>query len=204
MFNQSVLRESIRLLKKGNKGRKSLDTLYKWGEKEAEMFREFQSPEKMAQTRLQIQGSSLPFSLQPPADIVNTTFPSVDQNLISILKAYPDIHFDLFFPPVSYFEYIKSGNAGFWREMLMRRYVLEQTKDLKNIDVYQFDLIDGIGDNLSIYRDSQHYPAWVNDKIMASIKTGEHKINLEQWHSDVQNLINRVNIFADKVRTRQK
>lgn len=200
IFNTSVVHESVRVVKRGNNGRKDLNTLYRWAEAEpeAEMLHQFQTPAEMDKNRDIIRQVTLPFSLEPPSDIHDAPFPSVTKNLIQILKAHPDVKFDLFFPPVSYFDYAKSGNTGFWREMLMRRAVLEQTQNMSHVRVFQFDLINGIGDNLTIYRDSQHYPGWVNDRIISDIHAGAGRIGLKDWDRYTRTLAQRVNAFAQK------
>lgn len=198
VFSITSFRQTVALLRGKTKHRRPMQTLNLWSQEEKDAFKKFQNPENIKTLRQSIKDFNLPFTHSAPAHLLSMPFPSVDQNLLPYLQSNPQVKFDLFFPPVSYYDYITKGNEGFWKEMLMRRRVLEGVKDLPNVRIFGFDMIKGIGNDITIYRDSEHYPAWVNDKIFQAIKKNEFLIKLEDWPFYSQSLATRINDFAEK------
>ncbi len=197
LFNGSVAKQAVKLIRGKTKHRKPIKNLYHWTQIEAEMFENFQAPDNIEKLRRTVRRKNLSFTLTPPHELRALRFPSVEKNLLPYLKENPQVHFDLFFPPVSYYDHIaKRNNEGFWTEMLMRRAVLEGIKNMPHVRVFAFDLIDGICDDITIYRDSEHYPAWVNKKIWESIENGEHRITLTDWPSYSRMMAGRINDFS--------
>lgn len=170
-FNNDVVEKAMKIAKGSVKNRTDLSALNVWdGDLNSADFKNFNTAENAKTLRADL-GAQADLSDNPPAGI-RTAFPNIEQNLLPVLRAHPEIKFRLYFPPVSYYAYAVRGSEAFWTEMTMRQAVLDATADLNNVESYAFDLTPGIGDTLRNYKDPDHYAAWVNAKILDTMDSG--------------------------------
>jgi hypothetical protein len=96
-----------------------------------------------------------------------------DANLQKHFQAYPDVKFDIFFPPYSILVWIDSKQKGIVEEILkFKKYVIESTAEEKNIRVFDFQTIETIVLNLDNYKDVSHYSPSINEFMIDSISAG--------------------------------
>ena len=203
VFNNDVVEKAFkvvraRVLRRHMAKRSPLGTLYTW--EHHDQFRKFNEPKNLAKLRQKIRAADLPIQAAPPATI-RTAFPNLRKNLLPVVKANPDIEFLLFFPPVSHYVYAQYGNRKFWRQMLMRKELLEATRPLKNVRVFAFDLDGGTSDTLQHYLDPDHYRPWISARMADSIAARDHVLTAEGWESYTLALIKKVNAFAERFRS---
>jgi hypothetical protein len=194
LYNNDVVEESFKLLKGKTGKRMPLDALYTWTNED--LFERHRSDESMKAHREILQKADLPLSMNPPQSLEGTIFANVRQNLLPLLKEHPDIQFSLFFPPISYFGMAAKGNEAFWKDMLMRRAVLEGVRDMEHVNVYAFDLVDGMGDTISVYQDVEHYRPWVNARMTNDMQQGKNQVLGRDWADYTQKLVRRVNRYV--------
>ena len=107
---------------------------------------------------------------------------NVQQNIIDLAKHHPDTQFFLFFPPYSII------NWDNWNQMKVIDYKIDVMKsfaelvfECDNISLFSFfDDTDMICD-LNNYKDLEHYGGWINEYILNSFKSGEHKLTKENY-----------------------
>ena len=107
---------------------------------------------------------------------------NLSQNLTDTIAQYPDVRFDLFFPPYSILWWDSTNQAGpgrIGRRVDMEEYAIDEILKYPNVHLYSlnddFDLIT----NLSNYADDIHYHPNVNSIILQCIHDGEHEITRE-------------------------
>ena len=200
VFNNDVFQKAFKIIRAQvltwkKVERHPLDVLYTW-ENDAQ-FAKFNAPANLKKLRQKLRFVDLPIHPSPP-DGIRIAFPNLRENLLPVLRENPDIEFLLFFPPISHYAYAEYGNEKFWLEMLMRRKLLEETRDLKNVRIFAFDLDEGTSDTLRHYLDPEHYRPWVNANMAQSMLKPDHILTADGWKSYTLALIDKVNAFARK------
>ena len=108
---------------------------------------------------------------------------NIDQNVISLIKDYPQTQFYIYLPP-----YGLAAWDGIYRlgnlEIVMdeQEYIIGKLLQYDNVHVFAFlDCYDVICD-LDNYMDTSHYGPWINSMILESMRSGEHEITMENIH----------------------
>lgn len=114
---------------------------------------------------------------------------TVEQNLISIARAHPDIQFYYFFTPYSIFYMDYNNQYGILqRELEGCRLATEMLLECDNIRVFSFfDDYDLITDPDN-YSDKTHYTAAINSLLLQRMQAGDYELtkdNYQQHWSDV-------------------
>lgn len=129
-------------------------------------------------------------------------YPQLDANLLPVLKAYPDVQFRLYLPPVSTLRYALMTSQNFAHALSMRRYLLEQIADLPNVQLFAFDTVEWITGDLANYRDFVHFRAEINDYMLASIRRGKHRLtrdNIESYEGEFARVVGNYLVFSSHV-----
>lgn len=198
VFNNDVVEKAFKVVRAGvlrrqMAKRRNLYTLYTW--EHEDQFRKFNERKNLAELHRKIHAAELPIQASPPPTI-RTAFPNLRKNLLPVLNANPDIEFLLFFPPVSHYAYAEYGNRKFWRQMLMRKNLLEATRPLTNVRVFAFDLDVGTSETLQNYLDPDHYRPWISARMANAMSARDNVLTAEGWKSYTDALIEKVNAFA--------
>ncbi|MGB4107323.1 MAG: hypothetical protein WBK55_05960 [Alphaproteobacteria bacterium] len=193
VFNNDVFEEALKIAKGRKRKRKGLEELYTWENQEA--FVKWSSPENLEKLHADFGASNLPLTATPPAG-TRQDFLNLEKNLLPVLRNNPDIQFELFFPPVSYYAFARSGNDEFWIQMAMRQKLLDETRDLKNVRIYGFDFIENGPESIKNYMDASHYNPGISAEIAGMIVQRSHVLTSENHASYVRQLRQRVNEFA--------
>ncbi|MEQ2528576.1 hypothetical protein WMO40_17975 [Bacillaceae bacterium CLA-AA-H227] len=95
-----------------------------------------------------------------------------DENIYPILKGNPNQNFKLYYTPYSIlyhiFNYNRSKQA-FIDRLLLKEYIFERVKELKNVQIYDFQTERKITFNLNHYVDNSHYFAYINDWMIKEL-----------------------------------
>lgn len=191
MFNNDVVEEALKVAIGKKKKRRPLDELYTWDKEK--QFPAFVSEANIEKLKTELAKADRPLSSQPPTLYDN--FPNVSQNLIPLLKRYPDVEFWLFFPPVSYFSYARQGNEQFWKEMQMRRFVIQQTQAMNHVHIYGFDLKNEWGGDLTNYMDKIHHKPEISAELLNLMQQNKNRLTLDTFDAYSNQLIKNVNAF---------
>jgi len=98
---------------------------------------------------------------------------SFDYNLLPLIQNYPNVRFNILYPPYSFLVYKDMQKKGWLEEAFsFKRYLLDL--DQSNLFMYDFQCLADITGNLQIYRDIAHYAPSINDYMITSIKENKH------------------------------
>lgn len=117
---------------------------------------------------------------------------NLSSNLLDTIGQYPDVTFDLFFPPYSVLWWDSINQAGpgrVDRKVDMEQYAIEKILKYKNVHLYSFTNNYDLTCNLDNYSDSIHYKPAVNSEILRWIHNGEYELtedNYKQYINDIR------------------
>jgi hypothetical protein len=116
-----------------------------------------------------------------------------DQNVLSLVAAYPEVTFHLFMPPMSDLAYMPP--IAIMRVLLpQRNMIVGQTATFPNVRVYDFQSIANLAD-LNRYADTIHFDLDTTRYIIDAIHGGRHRLTAENLIEANQRIIDRANAF---------
>lgn len=133
--------------------------------------------------------------------VAGFSYPEVEKSLLDVVMPLcnKDVEFTIMFSPHSRYYYAAEANLRHvYRQLYMRRYILERTSVCKNVKVFAFDDVDWIAGDITNYADSVHYKAVVNDYILESIANGRHRLTAENIDQYERYFIDAVNGYEDQ------
>lgn len=107
---------------------------------------------------------------------------SIEQNITSLARAYPDVTFYYFFPPYSalwWQEVVERGTLD--RQLEAERYYIEQILECDNIHLFSFNNRTDITTDLNHYKDKWHYASWVNSLILKWMHDDQYRLTKENY-----------------------
>jgi hypothetical protein len=110
---------------------------------------------------------------QVPEYAITNLNANFDEHFAKAIQAHPDVKFHLFFPPftVGYYANIAKISPELFNSMLASRaYIYERTRNLPNVEVYDFQTDASIITNLNHYSDLMHFDTEISGHILDSIK----------------------------------
>ncbi len=124
------------------------------------------------------QRSEITFSDSRKENVYNT----INENVISLAKEYPNTEFYVFFPPYSIYYYDGQALRGRLRTVLEAiEYAMSLLVEYDNIHVYsfmnEFDLIQ----DLNNYKDFLHYSEKINSQMLVWMKEGHDLITKDNY-----------------------
>ncbi|HQQ63044.1 MAG TPA: hypothetical protein PLF22_05665 [Pseudomonadales bacterium] len=204
VFNLSILQASLMLLQQ-NDWLPSLPAgLQKflvldpaiWGEKGVEAwsvwmqdaghmqdFERFNRPDNLLRKRREIDAVRQQYQgqLQSTHD-----YPFAIQQLciVDLVRAHPDIAFDIWFAPVSLARYASEPDPQFIdRNVALRRFVVTSLASASNVRVFGFDNELSITGDLRNYLDYSHFSPRVQDWVLREVGQGHHRLTVENIDS---------------------
>lgn len=118
----------------------------------------------------------------------------IDKELVSRFKENNNTKFILTFPPKSILWFKLLDEKGLLENKEQAQlYLLEQVKDLENVEVYNFQNVYDITENFDIYHDINHYDKTGNDYMIKSIKKKNHKTDEVKYLEEMIDLRNHIN-----------
>lgn len=113
---------------------------------------------------------------------------NLEQNVISLAKAEPEIEFYLFLPPYNICFWDQEQRAGkltWWNEV--ERITIETLLPYENIKLFSFTNNYELICNLSLYKDTLHYHEKVNSSILEWIAAGEYRLTRDNYEEYLSN-----------------
>lgn len=118
---------------------------------------------------------------------------NADKNLLDLIKSNQDTEFILFYPPFSVLIHKFLDDRGlFDEEIRLKQYIFDNTRNLENVKIYDFQDLKEITHNLDNYRDMTHYSIEINEYIIDSIAREQHIVNDRNIEQKLENLIKQV------------
>lgn len=117
---------------------------------------------------------------------------NINQNIISLVKQFPDTEFTIFIPPYSLYRFDMENQSGRLNSYLqIKDLLLTSLVAYKNVKLFSFFSDESIICNLDNYKDYGHYGNWINDQILNYIKDEKYIIST----NNIDSMINKENSF---------
>jgi len=112
-----------------------------------------------------------------------------DINFLAVIKKHPEVTFYLYFPPFtpSYYLNVVTVSPAIFQNMLEnKKYIFTQVRDLKNVQLYDFQTLPGMILNVENFCGAMHFNSNVNEYIIESMASQRHlavQPNVEELES---------------------
>lgn len=125
-----------------------------------------------------------------PIDVVKNT---IDQTLIKTIEKYPDTEFKLFFAPKSILWFKLMDQRGILEKKLeILTYVVDKASVYSNVEVYNFQNVFELIENLDLYLDITHFNKTGNYYMADSMAEKKHIADPESFRKECAELLARV------------
>ena len=116
-------------------------------------------------------------------------YENLEQNVLALVRKYPDTEFYLYFPPYSicyWDELNQNGEIG--RTIDAEQYAIELLLQQPNIKLYCFFTNFDMVCDLDNYMDYHHYGEWINDDMLEWMYAGEYLLTEENFRSHLDSM----------------
>jgi len=128
---------------------------------------------------------------------------SFDFNFLSIIRDNPQVDFKIFYPPYSILTYkLLQKRKLLTDELKFKYYIYQSLKELKNVEIYDFQVAKSITHDLNNYKDLTHYHQKINTWILNQIKERKYLLkeeNIEDYINKLKIQVENFNIEKIKV-----
>jgi len=125
-----------------------------------------------------------------PLEVTKNT---IDKTLIDAIERYPDTQFKLFFPPKSILWFKLLDQKGILEKKLAAlTYVVDKASAYPNVEIYNFQNVFEITENLDLYLDVTHFNQTGNYFMADAIAEKRLLTNPDSFRKDCAELIARV------------
>lgn len=125
-----------------------------------------------------------------PIDTVKNT---IDQTLIEAIEKYPDTEFKLLYPPKGILWYKLLDQENMLETKLdALTYIVDQASRYPNVEIYNFQNVFELTEDLSIYHDITHFSNKGNYYMADAIAEKRHLTTPESFRKDCEELLSRV------------
>jgi len=174
---------------------RNIDNRNLWYQRHLKLFDKWNSPDNISKLKKLPQLSGI--SPRSPLERSQFNYPSVDKHLTSVIQPHCNsaIDFNLVIVPSSRIGLKILGKKSFYRQLQLRRYLVENLQQCGNVAIFAFDLVDSITADLNNYKDYKHYRADINRHITEQIAKGNHRLTIENITEYENTLIEKVNTY---------
>lgn len=112
----------------------------------------------------------------------NTVLGTIQQNIVSLAKSYPNVTFYYFFTPYSavWWEGLVSDGT-IYKQIEAEQLIIEEILKYDNIKLYSFNNLFNITTDLNNYKDAIHYGEWVNSLMLRFMKDEKCLLTYENY-----------------------
>lgn len=184
LLNKETLRFSFRMSTKQRGKKTNFDDMWYWGNYYT------YSKDRVLKTFANIKFNASFVNHEYTRDIFIRNF---NYNILSIIKENPNIKFSIFYPPYSYLTYKDMKNKKWLHEGFAFKKYLTHIKP-SNLDIYDFQCVSKITQDLSNYRDITHYSPKINTFIIDSLRDKKYMQN----NKNIDKCLKQIELSADK------
>jgi hypothetical protein len=111
-------------------------------------------------------------------DSINYQETNLLNDVVSIIKQYPDVQFYIFLPPYSLacYKLEANCNTSFESHLKIRKIMVGKLTSLPNVSIYDFETDLSITGNLDNYKDLTHYSQHINNDIILKMKNNVNRV----------------------------
>ncbi len=192
LINSGVLKESINLILSRKEKFQKREKLNNWMNEA--IFSKYTEKENIKKLSKKLTEKNNTITLTHKV----YKYPSFEKNILPFLKSNSDIQFYLFLPPYStwYYKTLKD-QTDLQRLVFFRYYLVQATKELKNVKIFAVDENRSIVNNVANYKDYGHYRDSINQYIIDSIKNSQHIITNQNINIHMENFIKNINNYNE-------
>jgi hypothetical protein len=136
-----------------------------------------------------------PATATPSTAALETMRTSVAANILSLAHGYPEVKFHLFLPPMARVAYIPARNRTLPLLLPFREEIVQRTTELNNTDVFDFQSVPELADDLTIYKDPIHFDLATSQTIIRAIWGGENLLDSGNLRAKNAMLIEATNSY---------
>lgn len=117
---------------------------------------------------------------EEPIETIQEVF---NEQILALVKKYPDVEFDFYYPPYSILRqkvWQDTNNTRFLNQLEMKEWIFEQLGPLPNVNVFDFQEESDWTYNLDLYKDLSHHNQDVNSWIAEAIGREDAKYKVTQ------------------------
>lgn len=161
------------------------------------LFFDYSTPENIASLLATIPKKRWDLLSEPHRKAI--TYPTIDNRLLPTIMPYCNTGIDIVlnFSPRSRYSITQLDIKNeFYKELYMRRYLVEKTKQCKNFRFFAFETSDDISGDVRNYMDNVHFDKSTFHKILASVSQNKYRLtpeNIDQYEIE---LINKLNAYS--------
>lgn len=152
-----------------------------------EVLKQYKKPTTMGISQAALKNTSIDIQT-----IDKNLVENFNEDVYSIIKSNPDVHFIIFLPPYSLAHYKMSQHditsliqAATIREMLMQNLI-----PLSNVSFFDFETYLPVIENLDNYKDLNHYSQKINDFMVKSFADNTCKVTVKEINLYQQKFLN--------------
>lgn len=128
-------------------------------------------------------------TIQSPGEPVHLTdeeksivLGTVQQNITSLAKEYPNVTFYYFFPPynAAWWKGLVD-NGSIYKQIEAEEIVIEQILECDNIRLFSFNNLTNITTDLNNYKDGTHYGEWINSLMLRYMHDDKCRLTCENY-----------------------
>jgi len=109
---------------------------------------------------------------------------NLEQNVVSLLRDYPDVQFYCFFPPYSMYWWDSVHQGG---ELTKQLEILRETTRIlvkyENLHLFSFFDDSDLINDFDLYKDTIHYHEDVNSLMLERMAEDRHRLTTENWEA---------------------
>ncbi|THF79921.1 stalk domain-containing protein [Cohnella fermenti] len=166
LFNYSVYEQFITSIKAklDGYGQQNLEYMYNWNRMVT------YGKDRVAKNYATANEGEVYFGInEEPLDVVQKSF---NDNILSLVKAHPEVEFTFYYPPYSVLRQVVWYNTNpgrFESQITMRKWMYEQFSKYPNVKLYDFQAAGEWTYDLDLYKDLSHHKQDVNTWIAEAI-----------------------------------
>lgn len=98
------------------------------------------------------------------------------ENLVDLIRAYPNVKFQLFLPPLATLIYIPAATRFLPAHLPFRKKLAEDLLGFPNVALFDFQADRSISDDLARFKDPLHIDLATTREIITAIRDGQHRV----------------------------
>jgi hypothetical protein len=141
-----------------------------------------------------------PAATAVPAALREQLHRSLDENVARLVRAYPDVTFELFLPPLATLRYVPITTPYLDAILPFRTAVATDLLRYPNVRLRDFQTIPWIVDDLANFKDPIHFSLGISDYIIDAIRDDRDRLggaDIARANQALIDLVNRYDLCRD-------
>lgn len=144
--------------------------------------------------------SKFELASQPAATANGKLQRSIELNLVSLVRAYPDVTFAFFLPPLATLYFVPVTGPVLDRFLPFRTAIADTLLQYPNVRLYDFQTVPWIVDDLANFKDPNHFGLAISDYIVDAVRDDRHRLlpgGVATANAGLVDLVNRYDLCRE-------